>query len=212
MTGPSNLASQTPRQPGASPPSAKTPKAPKTRRTRGKPKSAAATESSQAGAIDREWGFRSLETAKFRIRTLEDADAVASVMANWYSEPEKVARGLLELLYNAIEHGSLEIGHALKGVLLDQGEWREEVERRLAIKPFSTRAVEAVFTRRNGGRYAVITDEGPGFDWKAFLTIDPARAGDRHGRGIAQARAISFDMLSYNDKGNRVAAFVRDPA
>ena len=56
--------------------------------------------------------------------------------------------------------------------------------------------------------YVVITDQGDGFDWKKFMRIDPSRAGDNHGRGIAQANATSFDKLTYNDKGNQVIAFV----
>ena len=37
--------------------------------------------------------------------------------------------------------------------------------------------------------------EGEGFDWQAYMEIDPARALDSHGRGIAQANKISFDEL-----------------
>lgn len=40
------------------------------------------------------------------------------------------------------------------------------------------------------------------------MTIEPARAGDNHGRGIAQACATSFDKLTYNEVGNQVVAFV----
>jgi two-component system cell cycle response regulator len=49
---------------------------------------------------------------------------------------------------------------------------------------------------------------GPGFDWKKYMVIEPSRAKDNHGRGIAQARAMSFDRLSYNDTGNQVVGFV----
>ena len=46
------------------------------------------------------------------------------------------------------------------------------------------------------------------FEWKKYLHIDPARAADNHGRGIAQARAVSFTKLQYNDIGNQATAFV----
>ena len=40
------------------------------------------------------------------------------------------------------------------------------------------------------------------------MTIDPARAGDNHGRGIAQANTMSFDKLKYNEKGNQAVAYM----
>ena len=40
------------------------------------------------------------------------------------------------------------------------------------------------------------------------MSIDPARAGDNHGRGIAQANSMSFDELKYNQEGNQAIAFV----
>jgi hypothetical protein len=42
------------------------------------------------------------------------------------------------------------------------------------------------------------------------MKIDPARAGEIHGRGIAMANSISFDKLTYNEKGNKAVAFVAD--
>ena len=154
-------------------------------------------------------GLALLEEARFRIRTLHEAEALAGFLADAFADPGRAERGLRELLVNAVEHGSLEIGHALKGVLLDQNGWRAEVERRQTIEPYASRSVEVVFARRKGGAWVVITDQGPGFDWRAQLAVNPTRAGDRHGRGVARARSICFDALSYNPKGNRAAAFMR---
>ncbi|MGD2131957.1 MAG: response regulator [Maricaulaceae bacterium] len=178
---------------------------------------AAAKESAYEKLLRRELSqhrasFEMIEQTKFRFRTLDEAVSVAGFMANWFPQPDKVVRGLAELLFNAVEHGSLDIGYELKSVLLEQGEWRSEIERRLSIEPYASRTVEAVFLRRDGGYCVVITDQGPGFDWKQHLTIDPARAGDKHGRGIVHARTLSFDKVSYNEKGNRVAAFTRGVA
>jgi hypothetical protein len=44
------------------------------------------------------------------------------------------------------------------------------------------------------------------------MAIDPSRAGDNHGRGIAQANAVSFDKLVYNPRGNQAIAFVSGQA
>jgi anti-sigma regulatory factor (Ser/Thr protein kinase) len=162
-----------------------------------------------AGPERRKTSLGLLEAARFRCRTLEEAAALASFVAEAFPDPARAAKGLAELLCNAIEHGSLEIGYELKGVLLAQNAWRAEVDRRLSIEPYASRSVELVFTRKNGGSCVVITDEGPGFDWKRYLAVSPARASDRHGRGIAHVRARCFDTLSYNAKGDRVVAFTR---
>lgn len=42
-----------------------------------------------------------------------------------------------------------------------------------------------------------ITDQGEGFAWERYLEMDPSRAFDTHGRGIAMARMISFDSVEY---------------
>ena len=38
--------------------------------------------------------------------------------------------------------------------------------------------------------------------------MDPSRAFDTHGRGIAMSRMISFDSLEYRGKGNEVEVTV----
>jgi len=118
--------------------------------------------------------------------------------------------GLIELTVNAVEHGNLEIGYEAKTKLLKNGELTQEIERRMADKKYAGRVVELVVVRKNGGVYARITDQGPGFDWRSYVSIDPARASDSHGRGIAQANAVAFDKLSYNESGNQVLAFMSD--
>lgn len=152
--------------------------------------------------------FNLIHTCKFELQTLEEAECLAAFMAHCFPEPERVLQGLAELLINAVEHGTLGIGYQQKGSLLDSGTWRAEIERRQLMPEYQNKKVEAVITRKNDGVCAVITDQGPGFDWKNYMTIDPSRAGDNHGRGIAQANAISFDKLVYNQAGNQVVAFV----
>lgn len=154
-------------------------------------------------------GFAALEIARFRVRTLAEAEALAGLLARLFPEPARVLPGLHELLRNAIEHGSLEIGHDLKGVLLAQDDLEAEIDRRQRIEPYASRSVVVEWSRRPGGCGVAITDEGPGFDWRAFLRIDPARASAPHGRGIARARAQSFDRIAFSAKGDRVAAFVK---
>ena len=54
-----------------------------------------------------------------------------------------------------------------------------------------------------------IRDEGQGFDWQRYLELDPARATDPHGRGIALSKMMSFDEVEYQGAGNVVCCKVR---
>ncbi|MCE7887597.1 MAG: response regulator [Alphaproteobacteria bacterium PRO2] len=152
--------------------------------------------------------FNLIQTCKFTFRTLTEAECLAAFTAHCFPDPERVLLGLSELLTNAVEHGNLEIGYERKSQLLDNGTWLAEIERRQQLEPYQNRAAELIITRKDDGFYAIITDQGNGFNWKRYMTIEPARAGDNHGRGIAQANAVSFDKLTYNQQGNQAIAFV----
>lgn len=152
--------------------------------------------------------FNLIHTCKFHFKTVAEAECLAGFMAHCFPDPERVLPGLAELLINAIEHGNFEIGYNYKTELLEANRWQDEILLRQDMEPYSRRIAEAVITQKEDGTYLVITDEGPGFDWHRYMTIDPSRAGDTHGRGIAQAKAISFDKLTYNEKGNQVIALV----
>lgn len=160
------------------------------------------------GFRHRQNGFSMIQICKFSFRTLEDAESLAAFAAQSFPDPERVLPGLGELLINAVEHGIFEIGYDRKTVLLNDDSWRAEVERRQGLEEYKNRAAELLITRQDGGVYAIVSDHGKGFEWWRYLTIDPARAEDNHGRGIAQAATVSFDKLSYNEAGNQAIAFV----
>ncbi|MCD8566396.1 MAG: response regulator [Alphaproteobacteria bacterium] len=175
--------------------------------------SAALREVKQSKTLHEELGkhrssFSLIETCRFHFHTLNEAESLAAFMANCFPDPVRVLPGLGELLINAVEHGNLGIGYEKKSELIDNGTWRSEIERREKLPEFESKMIEATISHKADGIYIVITDQGDGFDWRRFLRIDPARAGDNHGRGIAQARAVSFDKLAYNEKGNQVVGFV----
>lgn len=157
-------------------------------------------------------GFSLMDTCKFRVRTATEADALAVFIASMFRDPQRLEPGLQELLLNAVEHGCLEIGHDMKSKLLQTGTWMAEIERRQSLPENKAKSAEVVIARRPEGVFIIITDPGPGFDWKSWISIDPARARDTHGRGIARARSVSFDSLAYNNQGNQVALHVRDAA
>lgn len=153
-------------------------------------------------------GFTLVDTARFKYRTLEDAESLAIFLANSFPDPQRTVNGLAELLTNAVEHGNLQVGYELKSALIENGSWRSELVRRADLPQHQHKHVEVLLQIKPDGVYVQITDQGEGFDWKSYLSIDPSRTQDNHGRGIAQARAQSFDQLKYNAKGNQVLAVV----
>lgn len=144
------------------------------------------------------------DQASFRFRTLEEVSALSSTLAQMCPNPETVAMGLSELMLNAVEHGNLGINYAEKGRLIEDGLWQEEVERRLADPAQTARHASVELRRASGYLSFIIRDQGPGFDWQRYLDLDPARAFDSHGRGIAMARHLAFASLEYQGSGSEV--------
>jgi CheY-like chemotaxis protein len=152
--------------------------------------------------------FNLIETAKFNFRTLTEARSLAAFIANCFPDPERTVSGLGELLINAIEHGNLAIGYDRKTQLIEDSTWESEINRLQKLPEHEHKFATATVVHKIDGTYVIIEDQGQGFEWKNFLHIDPARAGHNHGRGIAQANTMSFDKLTYNERGNQAAAFV----
>lgn len=155
--------------------------------------------------------FRCAETAKFTFRTIEEADRLAHLLSFAFTEPAKAEQDLAALMHNAIEHGNLEIGFKEKSRLLEDGAFETEIIRRLDDPVFVARRAETILARKPEGVYAVIKDEGAGFDWREFVKFSPARAAHRNGRGIQLARLACFDKLAFNEPGNQVSAFCAVP-
>ena len=155
-------------------------------------------------------GFNLIKTCTFCFQSLAEAEHLAAFLAHCFPDPERVLSGLAELLINAVEHGNLAITYDEKTELIDKGTWREEIDRRATLSEYKGRVVLADFKRAEEETSIRITDEGAGFEWQRYLEIDPARAMDNHGRGIAQALAVSFDDIAFNEAGNEVTAIFRN--
>lgn len=149
-----------------------------------------------------------LLSASFVCRTPIEARYLAHLLANASPRPQATALGLTELMLNAVEHGNLGIGYQEKGQLMLDGALDREIERRLALPEYAARQVRVDFERTPTGVSYVVRDEGGGFDPTRFLTLEPERATDWHGRGIALARMTSFDHVEYRGCGNEVQARV----
>ena len=150
--------------------------------------------------------FKLINNAEFTIQTLEEAEDLACFIANCFPDPGTALPGLAGLLVNAVEHGNLEIGYQTKTELLNNGEWRQEIARRENLPEYKDRKVRVSLVRNDHDIRVTIRDEGQGFAWADYMEIDPGRATDTHGRGIAMANIISFDTLAYNEKGNEATA------
>jgi len=150
--------------------------------------------------------FGLIQVLKGSCRSLDEAESLASFLANCFPDPDRALTGISELLINAVEHGNLSISYEEKTELMESNSWREEVARRLQLPEFLDKEVTVIFEKKQGTYYLQVTDQGKGFNWKTFLEFDPSRASHNHGRGIAMANMIAFDRLVYNEQGNQVTA------
>ena len=152
--------------------------------------------------------FNLLTEADFVITTPQEAEHLSSMLADCYPDPLRVFTGLFGLMTNAIEHGNLGIGFEEKSRLLDKGTLAHEIKHRLLRAENIYKNITINYRKNDQSITVTITDQGKGFDWVSYLTINPDRALKGNGRGIALARIQSFDKLEYNATGNQVTATV----
>ncbi len=145
---------------------------------------------------------------RFQFKTLLECQRLAVTLAEMFPEPERVISGLSELMTNAVEHGNLEIGYKKKTALLKEDCLIDEIDERLENPAYASRYGQIHLKKEPDRIVATITDEGPGFDWEPYLSLNINRVFDEHGRGIAMTREHSFDQLEYQDKGNKVVCTV----
>lgn len=155
--------------------------------------------------------FKFMQSGEFAFSSLDEGRNLASLLAHTCPSPETVVIGLSELMTNAVEHGNLGITYEEKTALVDADNWLTEVERRLALPENADKRVQVSFERRRDRVCMTITDQGQGFDWQSFLVMDPDRAMDNHGRGIAMAGLMSFLSITYHGTGNSVTVEILLP-
>jgi len=152
--------------------------------------------------------LRRMRQGSFEFRTLEEALDLAAQLGQLCPDPETAVMGLAELMVNAVEHGNLEISYAEKSSLCRAENWRQEVLRRLELPDYRRRVAQVSVERRGSVVRFEVRDQGPGFDWRKFMSFDPERAFDPNGRGIALAQQLAFSNLTYEEPGNVVVAEV----
>jgi YesN/AraC family two-component response regulator len=142
-----------------------------------------------------------LEHGTFAVRTVHDAQKLAVRIAAACNDPEKGV-GLFELMANAIEHGNLGITYEDKSRFLEEGTHQAEIRRRLELPENRSKRARIELERDQHRLRLRIRDCGAGFDYRKYLTVDPRRLFDAHGRGILLA-GNALD-LQYIDPGNEV--------
>lgn len=145
----------------------------------------------------------------FRIKTFEQAEALTTMLSLTCPDPDRVAFGLFEMLANGIEHGNLEIGNEEKWRLMANNLHRDEIKFRQAMPEFKDRYVEITFEREKNMVSFKIEDQGAGFNHADYLDVDLSANQTCHGRGIALARATSFDYMEFMGSGNKVLAITK---
>ena len=157
-------------------------------------------------------GLQMIQTCQFRFQSMIDIQHINALLSLYFHDNKNALIGINALMMNAVEHGIYKIGYELKAELIATNQWAQEMGKRSQDPQFQDLHAEIILTHKDDGVYVVISDPGDGFDWKKYMAIDPIRAGRKHGRGIALANALSFDKLSYNDKGNQAVAHVSHEA
>ncbi len=117
------------------------------------------------------------------------------------TERLRVGIALEEALENAFFHGNLEVTTEAGN---DLSRYAEVAAKRGVMSPYRDRRIQlSVDINRTQARF-IITDDGPGFDFDAYLRIEapiPQEMGN--GRGITLMRSI-MDEIRYNERGNEV--------
>jgi len=145
-----------------------------------------------------------LQIYHFDIKTLEEATQLSPFIASFFPEEKTVCieMGLNELLFNAIEHGNLNISYDEKTELQKNNTWYEEVQNRLNNPANINKVVSITMEINPTFSTIVIEDQGSGFDWQECTLDAPSSLG--HGRGLLLAQSLSFDRIEFLGRGNKV--------
>ena len=118
-----------------------------------------------------------------------------------------------EILINAIEHGNLGITFEEKTRAIESGDYMEYLLAKQANPVYADRRVYIDYLINERVLMFRVTDEGDGFDHRAFLgraANDEYMTMLEHGRGIIMTKNV-LDSLVFNDKGNQVIMSKRIP-
>ena len=165
----------------------------------------ASQQALREAVINRKRMMGLIKSCYIEFKNIDEAHDVTTYLATLFPEPQKVVLGISELLINAIEHGNLDIAYDKKTELNNNQKWKDEIKRLVQLPEYKNKVVRVTYEYQPAGLIKLrIKDDGKGFEWRNFLELSPERAIDNHGRGIAMAKAISFDKIEYAGCGNEV--------
>ncbi len=145
-----------------------------------------------------------LKNATFSLQSLKEAQALSRFIANACPNPKLALMGLGELLINAIEHGNLHLNYENKTQINSEENWIKFIEDKLNLPENKEKFVMVDFERSDKQIVIKIMDQGNGFDWQKYQSLDQSRMLDTHGRGIFMAKNLAFQNLEYKGSGNEV--------
>lgn len=143
----------------------------------------------------------------YHFRTFDDVLDILEVVCAQHPQFHSVELGLSELMLNAIEHGNLEISFEEKSEALETGAIIDVIEERLCAETFKSRKARLEVLDYPDETVAIISDDGPGFDWRSFLDRDLAETTGLNGRGLVMSMGI-FKTMNYIGNGNKVVVAV----
>ncbi|HEQ70992.1 MAG TPA: cyclic nucleotide-binding domain-containing protein [Spirochaetia bacterium] len=116
---------------------------------------------------------------------------------------------LMELLFNAVEHGNCAISSEEKTSWLgDHKDIIDLIRRKNSLPAVRRKKVQLRYSVTHSMSTFTIRDQGRGFDWRKKRSADRDAASfeelSLHGRGIIMATHF-VEGLSYNEKGNEVS-------
>ena len=152
--------------------------------------------------------FYALQTNHYRLQRLEEVYPLASQLASRLPNSTQYVTALYELLLNALEHGNLAIGANQKELLLRDGKWETEINRRLACASHKQLYVDVTLIQNHDQYKIIIRDQGEGFEWREYM-MRAAQHCEIHGRGLSIALSAKFDRIFYNAAGNQVTCTIQ---
>ena len=148
--------------------------------------------------------MKNFDKATMTLQTIPQAYEIAKTLSFMCQDPNKVAMGLTEILVNAIEHGNLELSYEEKTMHQANNTWQQELQKRQRLTKYKNKFVTVYAERLDQTVQFTVIDQGRGFDFTKYMTIEPGQIDQNHGRGISIARLISFNQLEYEPPGNKV--------
>lgn len=119
-----------------------------------------------------------------------------------------IQTSLMEMLFNALEHGNLEITYEEKTTWLEQGkDMLELIANKCKNPEIAKRRIYISYNIGKARSKFTIKDDGAGFDWKKHLNADLSVG--THGMGMKMSQSLVED-LHYNEKGNEVSFSIKN--